>query len=939
MKKILNKILNNASCLGLAVLMVNVLSPEVLAQDSGIEEIAVTGTRIRGANPDSFSPVAVITQEDIQMSGAISIGELLQELPSQGSGLNRNYNNGGSGAVRMDFRNLGAGRTLILVDGKRWINSGEGANSSVDLNTIPTAAIARVEILKDGASAVYGSDAIGAVINIITKDDFEGVEFQAQTGEYFDKGGLANNYQVTAGTSFYRGSFMLGASLVEIEDLGNGDRKQTAARPSSGGSSGTPQGRLAYGGVVPGCSNFTPSDGTSGGAASDFRCWTSPDDRFNYNPYNYVETPNERVNLFAKGRFNLSGNTDLTMFGTYQNRESDQLLAPMPLFYGFGDFGGGEGISRNNVYNPFGIEFCGLDGLSLEGKSCNDANYPDGYATGWMGRRLLEAGNRNYLQDTQTYRFEMGIETEFNGWDISGYAITGQNKNVTTTNGLLNTGNIKKALAGDCTSPCVPLNVFGGQGADSAYLGDGLWSGSGSITPEMVDYITFQAHDTGRNEMKSYGFDVTGELVDLPSGSVGLAFGYEFREEKGAYSPDAFIAAGLSSGNAASPVSGEYDVNEYYAEIAVPIIEGLDLSAATRYSDYSSFGDTTNSKIGITYSPIDMVTLRATYSEGFRAPSIGALFSGNNDSYPDLADPCDVNASNFTGGAGGVQSGRCATDGVPTGFTQPNTQIRTTVGGNPNTQPEESESFNFGVIVNPLENLTVYVDYYDVEITDTISSIGSQLILNGCYQGTSPAYCNLVTRLPTGYVKDLRNTTNNIGKVETSGYEVTAMYDWETSLGSWRAVADFAMLDDYDVTKANGSVEHYAGLVVGNSRAQFKDVKGNLQLFWSKGDLSASATAQYHGEADGIAGSPPKTLATGAKDAGDSQRGLDATWYLDMQASYNLEANFNSIITVGIDNLLDEDPPYFPDSFANDFDPSYRTWGSQFWYARITTRF
>jgi len=383
-------------------------TPDLLAQSSDIEEIAVTGTRIRGANPAGFSPVTIINQEQIQISGEMSIGELLQELPSQGSGNNRNRNNGGSGAVRIDFRNLGASRTLVLVDGKRWINSGGGANASVDLNTIPTASIERVEVLKDGASAIYGSDAIGAVINIITKDNYEGVEFQAQTGEYFDGGGLANNYQVTAGTSFDRGSFMLGASLVDIEDLGNGDRKQTAARPTSGGSSGTPQGRLAYGGVVPGCSNFTPTEGTAGTAASDFRCWTSPDDRFNYNPYNYVETPNERINLFAKGRFNLTDNTDLTMFGTYQNRESDQLLAPMPLFYGFGDFGGSEGISRNNPYNPFGLELCDLNGQSVEGKTCNDANYPDGYATGWVGRRLLEAGNRNFIQDMQTYRFQNG---------------------------------------------------------------------------------------------------------------------------------------------------------------------------------------------------------------------------------------------------------------------------------------------------------------------------------------------------------------------------------------------------------------------------------------------------------------------------------------------------------------------------------------------------
>ena len=909
----------------------------VIAQEEEIVEIAVTGTRIRGLNPDSFSPVAIITQEAIAISGKISIGELLQEMPSQGSGLNRNYNNGGDGSVRMDFRNLGSGRTLILVDGKRWITSREGANGSVDLNTIPTASVERIEILKDGASAVYGSDAIGAVINIITKDDYNGVEFQAQTGEYFDGGGLANSYQFTAGRSFEDGSFMIGASLVEIEDLHNSDRKQTAARPSFGGSSGTPQGRLAYGGVVPGCSNFTVNEGTSGASPGDFRCWTSPDDRFNYNPYNYVETPNERVNLFAKGRFNIAENTDVYLFGIYQNRESDQLLAPMPLFYGFGDFGGSEGISANNPYNPFGLEFCDLYGNSVEGKACNSTNYPDGYATGWFGRRLLEAGNRNFIQDIQTYRLEAGIETEYNGWDISAYAIIGQNKATTTTEGLLNTANIKKALAGDCTSPCVPMNVFGGQGPDSVYMGDGLWSGSGSITPEMVDYITFQAHDMGKNEMKSYGFDIVGELGALPAGPVGVAFGYEFRNEEGMFSPDAFIAAGLSSGNAASPTSGGFDVDEWYAEFAIPVLDNLDLSAAVRFSDYSTFGSTTNTKIGVTYSPIEMVSFRATFSEGFRAPSIGALYSGNNDSYPDLKDPCDVNSTNFTG-AGGVQSGVCASQGVPNGFTQPNTQIRTTVGGNPDTKPEESKGYNFGIIVRPIENLTVYLDYYDIEIEDTISTIGSQLILNGCYTGSNPAYCSQLQRLPTGYFKDIRNTVYNIGKVETSGYEITATYDWDNTWGAWRAIADFAFLDEFDVTKANGAVEHYAGYVVGNSRDQFKDMKGNLQLFWNRNDISASVTAQYHEEVKGVASTVPKTLADGTKEAGDDPRKLDQTWYLDAQASYNLDS-FNSIITVGIDNILDEDPPYFPDSFANDFDPSYRTWGSQFWYARVTTSF
>ncbi|MCH2345325.1 MAG: TonB-dependent receptor, partial [Pseudomonadales bacterium] len=434
-----------------------------------------------------------------------------------------------------------------------------------------------------------------------------------------------------------------------------------------------------------------------------------------------------------------------------------------------------------------------------------------------------------------------------------------------------------------------------------------------------------------------YGFDVVGELGALPAGPVGVAFGYEFRDEQGMFSPDAFIAAGLSSGNAASPTSGSFEVDEWYAEFAIPVLDNLDVSAAIRFSDYSTFGNTTNTKVGVTYSPIEMVSFRATFSEGFRAPSIGALYSGNNDSYPDLKDPCDVNSTNFTG-AGGVQSGVCASQGVPNGFTQPNTQIRTTVGGNPDTNPEESEGYNFGVIVNPIENLTVYLDFYDIEIEDTISTVGSQLLLNGCYKGTNPAYCSQLVRLPTGYFKDIRNVVYNIGKVETSGYEITATYDWDSSWGAWRAVADFAFLDEFDVTKANGAVEHYDGYVIGNSRDQFKEVKGNLQLFWNRDDISASVTAQFHDEVKGVASTVPKTLADGTKEAGGTVTKLDQTWYVDAQASYNLD-RFNSVITVGIDNILDEDPPFFQDSFANDFDPSYRTWGSQFWYARVTTSF
>ena len=279
-----------------------------------------------------------------------------------------------------------------------------------------------------------------------------------------------------------------------------------------------------------------------------------------------------------------------------------------------------------------------------------------------------------------------------------------------------------------------------------------------------------------------------------------------------------------------------------------------------------------------------------------------------------------------------------ANDGVPTGFTQPNTQIRITQGGNPDIQPEESEGINFGVIIKPIEGLSIYADYYEVEITNTISSIGAQLILNGCYQENNQRYCSLIDRNSTGFITDLRDLSNNIGLAETSGAELSVIYEWDDKYGSWIFSSEIAFLDTFDVTRADGSVEHRAGTVNGSDRDQYKEVKGNLGIIWSDNSWSASLSAQYHGEVDGIASAYPKTLSDGSAAIGDSVTKLDATWYLDGQVSYNFD-EFSTRVTLGVDNLLDEDPPLFTDSFANDFDPSYRTWGSQFWYARVSSRF
>jgi outer membrane receptor protein involved in Fe transport len=930
----------------MSLLVITSFSLGVIAQeeDSDVEEVVVTGSKIKSADLYSFAPVTEITAEDIAVTGKASIGEILLELPSQGSGLSRNYNNGGSGAVRIDMRHLGSGRNLILVDGRRWVNSGQGANGSVDLNSIPSAMVERVEILRDGASAVYGSDAIAGVINIITKSDYTGTSATYQMGEYFDGGGESEVMTFTVGESFGKASYVAGVSIVDLEDLSNAARPETNAAPSFGGSSGTPQGRFAYSGVVGDCSNFTVAEGTSGAnAATDFRCWTSPDDRFNYNPYNYIETPSKRLNAFAKMTRELDSGQTVRLDFMYQKRDSDRLLAPMPLFYGFGDFGGNEGIGAGNPYNPFGIEFCDLNGNTNDGRTCDDETLGAGnYAVGWFGRRMLETGNRLYTDDIETYRAMASLDGEMMGFDYTAYFSKATNNALNTTDGLLDTGAVKRALASDCGpdgNGVTCLNIFGGQGPDSAYIGNNLWSGSGSITPEMARAISFQAKSSGGNQMTNYGVDFNGELFVNPQGfDVPVAFGYEHRQEDGFNFPDAFIAKGLSSGNANQPVSGGFEVDELYGELVYKVHEMVDFTVASRYSDYSTFGSTTNSKFGVLVQPTADLKVRATFAEGFRAPSIGALYSGNSDSYPDLQDPCDVNAANFTGNADGTQVGQCLADGVPAGFTQPNTQIRITVGGNPNVMPEESESFNVGLVWQPsgVQGLNMFADYYDIEITNLISSIGAQLLLNGCYTGSNPGYCGAIDRLSTGFVDDLRDTTNNVGTLVTSGVEVGGSYGFATAYGDFVLSVDARSLDTYDRTLANGDVQMAAGYVLGSSRDNLVDFKMNTSLSWTMGDMFASATLQHFGEGKGVANNPPTMTASGLVT--EDERTIDALTYLDLQYGMVLP-EYNATVRIGVDNVMDEDPTYFPETFANDFDPAYRTWGSMHWYANVSVNF
>ena len=812
--------LRDAISVGLAVGTTTLAGTGIaIAQDTGqapekeattLDRIEVTGSRIKRADIETSQPIFSLSRDDITAQGLTSVGDVIQNITANGSALNSTFNNGGNGETQVSLRNLGSNRTLVLVNGRRWVG-GTGLGGAVDLNTIPTAAVERIEILKDGASTIYGSDAIAGVVNVILRNNFEGAEANAYFGQ-FDKGdGTRQAYDFIIGTSGERFSAMLGYGYVKEEPVMAGDRYISkepiyTTGAALGGSSTSPDGNFSvrFGECFtdptdPDSATRCRPDGTPGSFTYD-RGAVNPlnwrpfgaGDVYNFAPENYLLTPQERRSVFGSAQVDITDDIRFKTTITYNERQSEQLLAAMPITLGVPVAGTNAGdvfISADSVYNPFGTD---ID---------------------WVQRRAIETGGRSFNQDVRTYAMNAGFEgtltfgEKYFDWE-AGY-FYGQNKNNTTTFGLFNVISLRQALGpsmigadgnpvcvgtpGDDTSViagCVPMNMLGG---------------AGSISQDMLDFATFTAHDEYSYTQKYYYANIGGDLFDLPGGPLGFSFGLEHRTEDGSDSPDALINSGNTTGNARTATDGGYDVDEAYLELAIPVLSDvpfaklLDFSLATRWSDYSNFGDTLNSKFGFRWKPIDDLLVRGNWSEGFRAPSIAELFAGQADSFPTLSDPC--NAANF-GNQIPPRQARCLAEGVPNGgYAQNNPQIRITVGGNPNLLPETAETTTFGMVYSPsyVEGLDISLDWWKIKIEDAITTIGGEDIIQQCLDsgGASPT-CSLYSRQTGGEILNLLNTTTNIGGTKVEGYDLTVGYRFpETSWGKFSFTWDTTYLAEF----------------------------------------------------------------------------------------------------------------------------------------------
>ncbi|ALO45209.1 TonB-dependent receptor domain-containing protein [Pseudohongiella spirulinae] len=919
-----------------------VLPANTYAQESAdtIEEVVITGSRIRRADLEGFNPVSVIDRTMIETQSQVSLGDILQRMPySAGAAVNTGVNNGGSGAVNFSLRGLGSQRTLVLVNGRRVVPSGLGANSVVDLNNIPPNMIERVEVLKDGASSVYGSDAVAGVVNIITRKDYNGAALNVQNGITSEGDGGQSTVDFNLGTASDRGSFVVSGYYTKQKPIWAGDREYSKEEiwyhpywnptgQEPGGSSAVPWGNHVSPASVGG-------DGVRYTRGQEFGAWrqySGASDPYNYAPANYTQTPNERWGFSAFGNYQLGDfgavrNVEASGEVMFTHRASQRLIAPEPLAP-LAFFGTAAPYSDLNYYNITQGPKHSVTGDTM-------------ILTDWR-RRMVETGGRDQVHETNTHQVTLALTGEVGNWFWDASAFYGENDASVLDLGYFQLERVAEAVgptfmdasgnlfcstdgtAAGVIDGCVPLNVFGQPGTDT------------QITPEMLQYISgnYVSMTLGGNDMSGVQFNASGPIMDLPAGELGMAVGVEHRKVNGFSQPDSLQLLGVSTAGSSLATAGGYNVDEAYVEFAIPVIAGvtgiesLELSLASRYSDYNTFGSTTNSKLGMRWTVNDELTLRATVSEAFRAPSVPELFAGQSTGYPQVSDPCAGNATQF-----------CVADGVPSGGYDNAglIQLPTLSGGSTALQPEEADILTAGFVYQPgwMQDLSITVDYWETEIDGAVSTLGPQLILDSCQQ--SGQYCELVERwgpgsgATVGDVKLITNLNVNVGGNDASGIDLSARYSMDTSdWGSFDLGLDVIHLLDYEKRLADGTIIPHAGRFEDNHDGNFPEWRWNFVADWNYNQWTANYTARYIGEVT-------EPLIKWFH-SGDEENQVKKQLTHSVQATYNLES-YNTRFTLGVENLTDEQPPFAYSGFNDNTDPrTYETRG-RYYYGRVSFSF
>ena len=900
-----------------------------------VERIEVTGSRIKRTDMETTVPITVLSREDIAQTGAINVADILNSSPVTIAGSDQSnsaFTTSTVGLNTTSLRNLGDSRTLVLVNGRRFVSGVDPSSGyAVDLNAIPTSMIERIEILKSASSAIYGSDAVAGVVNIITRKDFDGVEVNAQTGISGESDRKTKTVSVTSGKTWSGGNAWVSLGYDDDEGIKATDRdfskQDLAILLDDNGNE--------YAGPV---NSSYPPQGRIGKYNGDGTLYSGTTGSFNRASYRQLVTPLERKYAAAGLTMELADNVSMfTELNWNTTKTKDSTIEPTPLDVvndvWLKNRNGKGGMDINSPLIPDALRNALIaDGIT----NLNQTSFV---------RRLVEFGARSTDLERDTVRIATGVDWAIDDtWTSQTYLTWGRTDQSQDNGGQVNKERAALALDvikdanGDlvCASElarlqgCVPLDLFG----------------AGTVSDEAVKYIESPAKAAGQAEQFVLGSSVTGALpVALPGGDIGVAMGLEYREERGVYSPGDLAQTGASSTNQSDPTDGKLYSKDVYVEAILPVLENLEFDLAARYADHSITGGDWTWNAGLQYTPFESFKVRASAATAIRTPNISDLFGGRGETFGNVADPCDGVTAATTGNAAAncraiqAVSDRIAADGAFT-LTQAERQgTGGTQGGNPDVKAETADTWSAGIIWQIVDDLAFTLDYYDISVKDAISTTSRTTVLNRCFDVDASQFsqnCNgAAIRDQKGALIEVHSGTSNENNIDTSGIDAEFNYTTDLGPGSFKAQLVWNYTNEYVVTGIlSGEAIDYVGDVT------HPEHRANLNLSYALDEMSFAWRMRYW---DSVVDSVDESNGNFTDGASlTTFNDIDAVIYHDVNASYTFANGWEAM--VGVRNLFDKQPPLLPQGTnsgatgINTASEAYDVTGRYF-YAGVTAKF
>lgn len=924
------------------------------------EEIVVTGSRIARPDFDTPNPVLTLSAETVQSSGTTNLTDFLTGYPAL-VGSSTSGDNSGSGAGigatglnLLNLRNLGTDRTLVLVDSRRHV-AGVPGSQAIDINTIPSDLVERIDILTGGASAIYGADGVSGVVNFIMKDDFEGISARGQAG--VSEHGDATQYlaAITAGTNFADGR----GNVALAYEYGREGRLQTRDRAYLSGTRrlglalnpDDPENQGGYDGPA---DNGIPDNiilddlryfdtNREGGIDVDFDGFP---DYFvgaggrlvTYDPGRFVPDffqqggngtlvsdygndllPKiERHVVNFLGHFEFSPAATLFAEAKYANITSYSLGQPTFDYYlfipsdnpfipaelqGIAAENGGVLVNRDNF--DFGQRgenirretYRGV--IGLRGAITDHLKYELSYVYGKTKVR------NQYVNDILDDRYYAAIDV-VTGLNGSPTCRVNVDPNWTPDQPYNYTRDIFSPTT-FAPGECVPLNLFG----------------EGAPSQAALDFIRVNTTDHSSIEQQVFSGGITGDLgglFELPGGPIGFALGAEYRKEKSSFNPDPIAAQGLTFTNALAVDAGKYNVKEVYGEIRVPLFKDkpfahrLEFGGAVRFSDYSTIGSTTTWKVDGTWAPVRDITFAGTYSEAVRAPNIGELFSGRSQTFEFITDPCSFNelqnGSEF-------RAANCSALLTSLGVANPaayrdsrSSNIPGFQGGNPDLNEETAKTWTAGVILQPrfVPGLSVRADWYDIKLKNAINTVAPEQVAELCVDQATleNPFCDAIIRqngsagtASAGNVISFNVGPENVSQFRTSGLDVNISYRLQTAkAGTFNLSVMANYLDRLEFIGTPG-----APVTDSRGTAFAPKYLVNADLTWKKGPLTLNYGLSWFDKTSRFSN---QVLETNTDVAEERYKYFKERWVHDVYVAYDVADNFQ--FYGGVNNVLGEKP-------------------------------